>query len=113
MRTSTFAVAICFFFISCNSTKSYQATEFKRISTVYHTTIKPDPDKPVPSRKALKKNLEEIERYVALIPDSLVMIQYSGAAAEEAKIDSFYTRSSKISYIRKHGLETPHKIFVE
>lgn len=113
LKLTIFVIASSLLIISCKSTKEYQATELKRISTLYHATVKQNPDKSVQSRKAVKKNLKEVERYIALIPDSLVMIQYSGADAQEAKIDSFYTRISKITYIKKHGLKTPHKIFVE
>ena len=113
MRISTFVISSCLLIISCQSTKNYRTTEIKRIATLYHANIKPDPNKPVTSRKELKKNLEKLERYVALSPDSLVITQDSGQSAEKAAVDSFYKKIPKINYIKEHKLESPHKILLE
>lgn len=50
------------------------------------------------SKKEIKRRLSNIERFLALVPDSVV--------TKANKIDSFYANPSKIIYIQKHHLIT-------
>jgi len=53
----------------------------------------------------------QLERYMALYPDSMVISQESGKSVNSAVVDSFYTNINKIYYIRRHKLESAHKFF--
>jgi len=78
---------------------------------MYKTNFTPDPQRPLETRKQLKNRLMQLERYMALYPDSMVISQESGKSVNSAVVDSFYTNINKIYYIRRHKLESAHKFF--
>jgi hypothetical protein len=70
------------------------------------------------SKKEYKSALMEIERSLALQPDS-VALEREGAVQTDGtltfvtkKADSFYLNPYKIKYIRKNKLESPHKVLL-
>jgi hypothetical protein len=64
--------------------------------------------------KALKADLKYLEHRVALGPDSIAASLNSTInPSQNNNVDSFYINPEKIKYIRRNGLVTPGKHFIE
>ncbi|WP_133177644.1 hypothetical protein [Chitinophaga parva] len=113
LRIPLFVTILYLFCISCQSTKEYQASEIKRIQSLYRIKFIPDANTPSRTRKEIKIGLEELERAAALAPDSIEISQYSGQDAGQAVIDSFYKNHYKILYIQQHNFQSKHKILLQ
>lgn len=111
LKKCPFAIMSLLFIVSCQSTRKFETKEISRLCIVYKTNFTPASERSPETRKQIKNRLEQLERYMALSPDSIVISQESGESADKAVVDSFYSNINKISYIQRHKLESAHKIF--
>ena len=57
------------------------------------------------SRKEIKKNIQFLEKALALVPDS--------TSENKTEIDSFYLNTNKIYFIEKNRLASKNMLFIE
>lgn len=88
--------------------RRYQANKkYSADSTIIYTV--PDDIQSLTKLKRLRKAkcisiMDELERNVALYPDSTAVVS--------GKTDSFYFNKNKIAYIRQHGLQSNRMQFL-
>ncbi len=107
IKNSCHAIIIIMLLYGC-STERYARKKGERLINLYGGELVPaDHQQPGLSRKEIRSDFNKAEKYIALMPDSLI------CDSDKITCDSFYFNKHKILYIRKNSLQSETKFLID
>jgi hypothetical protein len=98
---------------SCSSVSHFEENSMHKLVKKYGGAVSSKPSYYSKTIKEAKLRMSQLERFMALSPDSLIIqssiSQSNGSGASEpGSIDSFFCNKNKIDYIKAHEISSPN-----